>query len=164
MSPEEYLDQAAQLLVADGSSVSRVGLPGGTALVGYRAQFKLRWVATKLHLFTVYYPTQTATPEQLAPLGRDGVEYAKRTKGSLRGLQSGVAVIPVLVGATATEPAVAMAAQRPEKEFAAFLLPALVDLGAGRRVSYEGRLLWGGIYAGWLRDRIAATVPVPSRG
>jgi hypothetical protein len=161
MDAAEYLQGAAQRLQQDGSQVSWAGLPGGQALVGYRSQFKLSWLATKLHLFTVLYPTAAATDAELAALSRDAVEYAKATKGALRGFQSGVAIIPALVAETVSEPARAAALARPKKEFAAFLLPAIVDLATGQTFSYQGRIVWGTIYASWLRARLAAALPPP---
>src|SRR6266487_1010735 len=112
MNAEDYLRDAAGRLRDDGSEVSRVAMPGGTALVGYQSRFRIRWLATKVHLFTVLYPTVVATDSQLAALGQDAVSYAKATKGNLRGLQSGVAVIPALIAQTVTEPARAAATAR----------------------------------------------------
>jgi hypothetical protein len=163
VTPDEYLRTAAGLLEADGSRVSPIQLPGGNALAGYRSKFKLAWAATKLHLFTVLYPTDLATDMQLEALSRDALDYAKATKGALRGLQSGVAIIPVLVASSVSDQARAAALARPEKKWAAFVLPAVVDLASGQTLSYQGRFVWGGIYASWLRARIAATLPPPAQ-
>jgi hypothetical protein len=161
MNAEEYLQGAARRLQEDGSQVSRVQLPGGSALVGYQSKFRMSWAATKLHLFTVLYPTGVATDGQLAALSRDAVNYAKATKGALRGFQTGVAVIPILVADTVTEQARTAATARPKKEFAAFLLPAVVDLPSGRTFTYPGRIVWGALYASWLRERLSATLAMP---
>jgi hypothetical protein len=93
---------------------------------------------------------------------REAVSYAKATKGTLRGLQSGVAVIPALVAESVTEQASAAAAARPKKEFAALLLPAIVDLGNGQTLSYQGPIVWGAMYASWLRARLSAALPAPA--
>jgi hypothetical protein len=162
MNAEEYLQGAARRLQGDGSEVSRITLPGGTALVGYQSKFRILWLATKVHLFTVLYPTEVATDTQLAALSREAVSYAKATKGTLRGLQSGVAVIPALVAESVTEQASAAAAARPKKEFAALLLPAIVDLGNGQTLSYQGPIVWGAMYASWLRARLSAALPAPA--
>jgi hypothetical protein len=159
MNAEEYLQGAAGRLQEDGNQVSRVQLPGGTALVGYQSKFRLSWAATKLHLFTVLYPTGVATDASLAALSRDAMNYAKATRGALRGFQTGVAVIPALVADTVTEQARTAATARPKKEFAAILLPAIVDLSSGQTFSYQGRIVWGVLYASWLRARLSATLP-----
>ncbi len=119
------------------------------------------WLATKVHLFTVLYPTEVATDAQLAAISRDAVGYAKATKGTLRGLQSGVAIIPALVAQSVTEQARAAVTARPKKEFAAFLLPAIVDLGSGQTLSYQGPIVWGAMYASWLRARLSVALPAP---
>ena len=162
MNAEEYLQGAARRLQDDGSEVSRVTLPGGTALVGYQSKFRILWLATRVHLFTVLYPTDVATDTQLAAFSREAVSYAKATKGTLRGLQSGVAVIPALVAESVTEQASAAATARPKKEFAALLLPAIVDLGNGQTLSYQGPIVWGTMYASWLRARLSAALPAPA--
>ena len=158
--PNEYVDEAAHRMAADGSAVSQVPLPIGPAVVGYQSQFRLRWIATKLHVFTVVVPVSSATAETLREATEQSIDYAKQTKGRLRGLQSGVAAIPVLVTARAMPDALAAAESRPSKGWAAFILPAIVDLTSGRIHSFRGRLLWGGIYAAWLRDRLDA-LPTP---
>jgi hypothetical protein len=162
LTPEEYVRQTGERLLADGSEVSTVQLPSGSALVGYRGQFKLAWMATKLHLFTVVVAVPQATASLLYTLTSESAQYAKSTKGALRGLQSGVAVIPALVSYDVQPDAREYAQSRPEKAFALFHLPAVVDLAAGQTYSYTGRMIWGGIYASWLRAHLAATLPSPT--
>jgi hypothetical protein len=152
----EYVNEAAQRMASDGSAVSQVLLPIGPAVVGYQSQFRLRWIATKLHCFTVVIPVADATGETVRQATEQSIDYAKQTKGSLRGLQSGVAAIPVLVTPRATPDAVAAAESPPSKGWAAIVLPVIVDLTSGRIHSYRGRIVWGHIYAAWLRDRLDA--------
>ncbi|HET6951491.1 MAG TPA: hypothetical protein VFI47_14005 [Acidimicrobiales bacterium] len=160
MLVDEYVHEAAERMAADGSSVSQVVLPMGPAVVGYQSRFRLRWMATKLHVFTVVVPVSRATAETLREATEQSIDYAKQTKGSLRGLQTGVAALPVVVTADATPDALAAAESRPSKGWAAFTLPALVDLTTGRIHSFSGRLVWGGLYASWLRQRLDA-LPSP---
>ena len=161
MHPEQYLHLAAQAMQADGSAVSQVALPGGPALVGYQSEFKLRWMATKLHLFTVMVAVPAATPQGLDALNRDALDHAKRAKGRLRGAQTGVAAIPVLVATHVTPEARAAVQAAPKKEFAAFTLPAIVDLSAGEVLSYQGTAFLGFVYASWMRKRRDAACPLP---
>ena len=135
-----------------------MALPGGPALVGYQSKFRLRWFATKLHLFTVVVPAPQATAPLLDDVIRQSIEYAKRTKGRLRGLQTGVAIIPALVAADVQSDARTAVEARPGRAWAAIALPTIVDLAAGETYLYRGRLIWGGIYGAWLRERIAATL------
>jgi hypothetical protein len=159
MNVDEYMNLASARMTADGSVVSRVDLPLGPSLAGYQSKFRLQWVATKLHLFTVVIPVASVTPDLLAVAEEQCVEYAKRTKGRLRGFQVGVAALPVLVSAAVAPDAAAAARERPKKRFAAITLPAVVDLAAGALHFYDGRLVWGAVYASWLRERVRALAP-----
>ena len=98
MDTAEYLKLTAAALAADGNTIANVLLPGGPSVVGYQKQFRLRWMATMLHVFTVVVSVPLATPEFLHDVNVEAIAYAKRTKGSLRGLQTGVAVLPDVFG------------------------------------------------------------------
>jgi hypothetical protein len=159
MDSAEYATSVAARLTADGFEVSRVDLPAGHAVVGYRSEFRLRWMATKLHALVVVVPLPEVTAEAVGVVTEQAVDYAKRTKGQLRGLQTGVAALPVLVSSRVHEDAVAAVEARPSKHWAAFVLPTVVDLGAGAVHRYDGRLVWGGVYSAWIRERLDALPP-----
>ena len=111
MSPDEYLDAAARRLLDDGAQVSTHQLRGLTAVVGYRADFRWRWVATRLHLFTLLISVESVTSGGLEQLTNDALDFAVGQKGRFRGLQSGVAVIPVLIGSRVDTEAAALRAR-----------------------------------------------------
>jgi hypothetical protein len=159
MTPDEYVQQIAQRLHADGSAVSTISLPGGPALVGYQSKFRLRWFATKLHLFTVAVSVPHLTPEVFDSVIGQAVAYAKHAKGALRGLQSGVAVIPIVVAAEVDPAARAVAEARPKRIFAVPLVPVIVDLKSAETFRYRGHIWLGVIYNGWLRQRLQAALP-----
>jgi hypothetical protein len=154
----DYMVSVRRRMVADDLEVSEVQLPSGAAIVGYRNRFSLAWFATKLHLFVVAAAVDSASNPLLVGLTRESVDYAKATKGSLRGFQTGVAVMPILVCRNVPADVAAAATSRPGKEFAAFNLPAVVDTTHGVVHTYRDRIVWGGIYARWLRERQAAIV------
>ena len=157
---QEYVEAAAARMRADGSEVSHVQLPLGPAVVGYRSEFRLRWVATKLHLFTVVAPAAAATTDVVDRLGEQAIDYAKQAKGRLRGLQTGVAALPVIVSSEVDAAAIAAVESAPTKRFAAFVVPTIVDLSSGVVHRYRGRLVWGAIYSAWLHERLDA-LPSP---
>jgi len=158
MNANEFVQNAAERMAADGHEVGSAQLPSGWALVGYQSQFRLSWMATKLHLFVVMVPVEQASADLLATLTSEAIDYAKSAKGQLRGFQSGVAVLPVLVAERVLPDACVAAQARPAKHFAVVTLPALVDATTGQVHEYTGRIVFGGIYAGWLRQRLAAAV------
>jgi hypothetical protein len=79
----------------------------------------------------------------------------------LRGLQTGVATIPVLVGQSVDVSGETFARRQLIKRFSAFGWPVAVDLSARRVYGHEGRVYLGGLYAGWMRERISAALPDP---
>jgi hypothetical protein len=84
--PDEYAAAAAAArMEEDGNVVSRVDLAEGPSVVGYRAQFRVRWLATKLHTFTVVVPVATATLEVLNLTTQQSIDDAKQEKGPAAG-------------------------------------------------------------------------------
>ena len=60
-----YIDGVAARLAADGCETRGEDWGGTPVLVGYRSDFRLRWIATTLHLFTIVAPV----PIGIRPLG-----------------------------------------------------------------------------------------------
>lgn len=164
MSSDGYLHLIEQRLRDDGARVETMTLGGEPALVGYRSTFKLRWMATRLHLFTVVVARPAVDAPALEAFSRRVLQYAVAEKGSARGGQVGVATIPVIVADQVAPNAVALAEKRLIRKFAAFAWPAVVDLSTGDRFSHQRRVILGGIYASWMRQRASVALPeVPHR-
>ena len=162
MTAARYLDLVRTRLEDDGAAVSSATIGGSQALVGYRSRFRLAWWATRLHLFTVASEVPSVTAEGLEQFTRDALAYAVSAKGRLRGLQTGVATIAVLVGTTVDPAAVAYAQDELPKRWGAFAWPTAVDLTAKVVHRHEGRVVVGGTYAGWLRSQTAVALPDPT--
>lgn len=80
-------------------------------------------------------------------------------KGQLRGLQTGVAVFPTVVG-TSVEPAAARwAAEKQRLKFATFARPVVVDATTGQASAFTGSVAVGGIYNGHIKSRLATCFP-----
>jgi len=84
MSPDEYLDAAAGRLRVDGADVSTLQMRGLTALVGYRSDFRWRWMATRLNLFTVLINVPSVTASELELFANEALDYAVSQKGKSR--------------------------------------------------------------------------------
>jgi hypothetical protein len=162
MSPEEYIELVATRLRAEGAEVGTTEFRGVTALVGYRPKFRLRWMATRLNLFTVVIAEPVVTAQGLELFTNDALKYATSQKGRFRGLQNGVAAIPVLVGAQVDADAITYARTKLVRKFSAFAWPAAVDLSSGETYQHQGRVAIGGIYAGWMREQTAVALPKPT--
>jgi hypothetical protein len=88
MTPEDLLASTTSKLKADGNTVTEAGLPSGPVTIGYQGKLRWLWVATKLNLFTVAAVRPEATADGLSGLISQSIEYAKQTKGRLRGLEA----------------------------------------------------------------------------
>lgn len=148
----DWTRDAADRLLAGGYQEVPAGLSERNARAFRRRDFRLRWFATTLHTFVVLAEAPTA-----AGLGRysdDAARWAKGAKGGLpRGMQTGIAVLPVLVVASADDEARLEAGRRPEKDFGAVRLPLLVEPGPGAVSTYSGTMLWGMIYTDFLSEQ-----------
>lgn len=153
MTPDEYLDGIASRLRAASVDVSELAFSGTRAVVGYRSEFRLRWGATRLHLFTVAVSDPEITADGLAEFTEDVMKFAVGEKGRFKGFQSGVAAIPVQVSPTVSASAIGAAESKITKRFAAFAWPAVVDLSTGRVHSHKGRPAWGTIYTSWMHQQ-----------
>jgi hypothetical protein len=145
---EAYLAALEGRLTADGCSTRWEDWTGLPVLVGRRADFRLRWMATNLHLFTV----AAAVPEITVPVMEsftDGVlKYAKDTKGGLPvGVQTGVAAFPVLVSERVDPAAVSWAEAQQRIKFACMARPVVVDSARQYVGTYRGKPSLGRLYA-----------------
>jgi hypothetical protein len=156
-----YIDQVSARLQSNGVAVRTVAIGAQTALVGYRARFRLAWAATRLNLFTVVAQVEVVTAIELEQFSRDALQHAISEKGRLRGLQTGVAAIPVLIGSTVEPAAAAYAQNELLKRWSAFAWPTAVDLSAHAIYRHQGRVLIGGLYASWMREQAALALPDP---
>jgi hypothetical protein len=159
---EDYLTVAASRLTADGAAVSSGRIGGLDAVVGYRSQFRLAWMATRLHLFTVIAAKPEVSGGDLSAFVDAALDHAKAAKGQWRGLQSGVAVIAALIGQQVDPSVAAFARHQLVRKFAAVAWPAVVDLSTGQVHSHQGRVAIGGIYAHYLRQQTAIALPEPA--
>jgi hypothetical protein len=159
MSPDEYIKDVASRLRADGAEVTTENIRDLTTLVGYRSQFRLRWMATRVNLFTVVGTVPLVTVAGLEQFTNDAIDYAISRKGKFRGLQNGVAVIPVLIGERIEPGAATFATDTLVRRFSAIGWPATVDLTTRHVYKHEGRVFVGGIYASWLRQQTAIALP-----
>lgn len=160
MEPDAYLKLVSTQLEKDGNQVSTMQLKDYTALVGYQSKFKWSWFATKLHLFTIFI----SIPELNSSLYNDALQqaldYGLQMKGKLRGMQVGVAVLPVIVTQAVDTETQQLAESRPNKHYAAIITPAVIDITSNQLHTYTGKIIWGSAYTKWLRERLHASIPI----
>ncbi len=155
---DAWVDAAAARLRFVGYRDVEAVSPDGRRLRALRrADFRAEWFFTRLHTLVVFDVLESgpATDDQLCCFTKLAMRWAKRAKGGLpRGLQTGIAVLPVLVAAEGTSAASrSEARRRPQKDFSALRLPLLVDLSAGEGFTYDGPITWGLIYRNFLGEQ-----------
>lgn len=154
----DYLAGLSRRLQADRCTVTQEQWQTPVTL-GYRNDFRLRWMAVKLHLFvpaTIVPVVDRATIE-----GFTGVAWEQMVarKGSLRGLQTGVGVLPVVIGSRVEPDAAAWAEEKQRVKWATFARPVVVDATTGRSWCFRGRAAVGALFNGHLRRKLALYVP-----
>jgi hypothetical protein len=153
-SAAAYLVGLEERLRADGCAIEHTELGGVPALVARRSDFRLRWFATRLHLFTVAIAQQSVDPHTLFHFSNDASRYARQHKPGLPvGLQTGVAVFPVVVCSQPAPEAGQVAAASQRVEFSCMTRPVVVDAATGRAAWFQGKVYLGRAYAGHLVER-----------
>ena len=153
-SAAAYLAGLEERLGADGCTIEHTALGGVPALVARRSDFRLRWFATRLHLYTIAIVQQTVDPYTLFHFSNDATRYARQHKPGLPiGLQTGVAVFPVVVCAQPAPEAGQAAAARQRVEFSCMTRPVVVDAATGHAEWFQGKVYLGRAYAGHLVQR-----------
>jgi hypothetical protein len=162
MHADDYVRMVAERLRGDGASVSWEDLSSGSALVGSKSQFRWRWAASKVNLFTVISAVPNVTASSLETYANEVLDFGVKKKGKFRGLQNGVGAIPALVSSDVEPEAIGTAKNTLIRHFGAFAWPVVVDLEAGRVYRHEGSVRIGGVYATWMRQQIAVALPEPT--
>lgn len=151
---QEFLASVESRLLADGCAPRWEDWAGTPVLVGRRADFRLRWMATNLHLFTIAAAVPEITVPVIDAFTTQSLSYARKNKPGLPvGLQTGAAVFPVLVGERVDPAAMAWAKERQRNQFACFARPVVVDAARRYVGLYEGRPTLGRAYASHLIDK-----------
>lgn len=161
ISADAYLTEVRDRLIEDGCTVTHQHIGSVQALVGYRSNIK---ALSKVHLFTAVASVPEVNEAALRDFSQRVSDYAKAQKGRLRGVQSGVMALAVLVTPKVDDAAKEVAA-KPFRlgagGFAAMVQPAVVDLVEGRVHTFRGRRLWGAAFAGYLHQKSTLYLPDP---
>ncbi|MEV7340820.1 levansucrase [Streptomyces sp. NPDC093544] len=153
-SSAAYLALVEGRLAADGCATRWEDWAGVPVLVGRRADFRLSWMATKLHLFTVAAAVPEITVSTVAAFTDQVMKYAKDTKGGLPvGLQNGVGSFPVLVSDRVEPAAVQWAEEQQRVKFSSMARPVVVDNARQYVGMYRGKPALGRVYANYFIEK-----------
>ncbi|MFD1661945.1 levansucrase [Streptomyces caeni] len=143
-----YLAALEGRLTADGCTTRWEDWAGTAVLVGRRSDFRMRWMATNLHLFTVAAAVPQITVQAIESFTGSVLKYARDTKGGLPvGLQTGVGAFPVLVSEFVEPAAVHWAEAQQRNRFACMARPVVVDSRQRYVGMYRGKPAIGRVYA-----------------
>ena len=136
-------------------------------VIGYDKRFRWRWLATQLNTFTVAtdFGDAPVDVELLRRHAAGAFALAQRDyRGWPRGLQSGLAVIQVLLSTRLTPEAIDYCRRlSADRKFAGFVIPVVADPVTGDVHYFERAPLWGRIYFPYFRqavEALAAASPV----
>jgi hypothetical protein len=159
---DAYLNVVRKRLVADGCAVTSETIGSMPVVVGYRARVRL---LTRIHIFAVAAKVERVDEAGLRAYVDDVVNLGLRRKGQLRGLQSGVIVLPILV-TESVDPAAAALTQKAYRlnlnGFAVMAQPAVVDVQAGQVWTFRGTRMWGYAFNSLVKQTYKAYLPEPT--
>src|SRR5713101_741661 len=138
MSAHELEVSLGRRLRDRGFDVREDDLPSGRALIGYRSEFRVQWLLTKLNLFVAAIEVPVVTLERVQRHVDETLTYGIEQKGRFRGLQNGVVAIPLLVSAAVDDSAAQFATRQLVRKFSASAWPAIIDTSNDRTYSHEG--------------------------
>ena len=119
-----------------------------------RGDFRWEWFATYLRLTVLIRSVETASRADVEQFAAQSTSLATK-RFRFRGLQAGVATIPVLLCDQVDADAVAAACAVPSRRFAAMTWPVVVDLSQRQIHYYSGDLVLGVVYQDWILTQIA---------
>ncbi|MBX6358224.1 MAG: levansucrase [Micromonosporaceae bacterium] len=146
---------APRLGDADRCETEWVELDGERVLVGRRSDFRIRWMASRLHLFVIAAARSSVSGPDVEQFTSAAMEYALarlRKEGVPLGWDHGSAVFATLVADQVDASAIA-ATQRQRNAMACVGRPVVVDAATGRAAYYRGTPVLGLIFAGFLRRK-----------
>ncbi|MGW7366278.1 levansucrase [Streptomyces sp. NPDC054841] len=151
---QNYLRFVEHRLATDGCAPRWEHWGGTPVLIGRRADFRMKWAATKLHLFTVVAAVPEITVPAIEAFTWQVLDYARKNKGGLPvGLQTGVGAFPVLVSERVDPAAMAWAQEQQRNRFACFARPVVVDMSNGHVGFYRDNPTLGRIYANHMIEK-----------
>jgi hypothetical protein len=161
MTPDNYIKELSSRLQEDGCE-PQWETTTAPFLIGRRSDFKLQWVASRMHLFTI----AAVVPEVTVPVLEQFTEFAMNTavarkKGLMRGLQTGIGVFPALISDRVDPAALQHAAKGQKLRFACMGRPTVVDTANQTVGTYRGTPIAGIMYASYLRKKSVQYFPLP---
>lgn len=144
--------QAQQIFFSEDSIIEQ------PTVIGYDKQFRWSWMATQLNTFIMAsdLTDQTITVETIENHLKESFDYSRKNyNGWLRGLQSGVGVISILISENVSEDAKVYCKKlKSGKKWAAFTIPVVIDATTKEVFFFDKKPMWGRIYFSFFKKTI----------
>lgn len=132
---------------------------GRPTVIAYEKKFRWSWMATQMNTFIVSsdFGDEKLTTKVLESHLTESFKYAsKNYNGWPRGLQSGVAVISILISSNIEEDVKNFCFElKSGKKWAGIAIPVVIDAKDGTVYSFKRDPMWGKIYFPYFRKLIA---------
>ena len=121
----------------------------------YEEQFKWRWFATKLKIYSFVAYLPSISKQDIAEYSKECLHYARNNyKGLPRGVQTGVISFNVLASENIDAEAISFSESPPKKHFAMFEMPIIYDLSGENAHYYKKEQIWGSVYHSFFMEYI----------
>ncbi|MHA1930097.1 MAG: hypothetical protein ACTSV2_16110 [Candidatus Thorarchaeota archaeon] len=119
---------------------------GVEVTIAKQQEFRLSWMATKMHYFGIYGALDHITQHDAQIFSTACYDCAKKNYTGLRGLQSGFSSISALVSYSVDMSAKQWVANYQKKHFASFELPVIIDLSTSEILFRKKKPFFGRLY------------------
>lgn len=144
------LESVKNKLLAQSIYHSQNSILGKPSTIGYEKKFRLSWMGTQLNTFIVVsdFENEEVNWYTLEKHMYESFKFAEKNyTGWIRGLQSALGVISVLITDKITDDAKDYCLKlKTGKKWAGFTIPVVVDSKTGTIYCFEKNPMWGRIY------------------
>ncbi|MCF7885811.1 MAG: hypothetical protein K9M80_04880 [Candidatus Marinimicrobia bacterium] len=150
VEPGDTLKSIKDKLSAKNIYLSEETINNKPTIIGYEKRFKLKWMATQLNTFIVAadFGDNNVTEQTIEDFFARAFKYAKKNyRGWPRGLQSGLAVIGILISKNIDQSAISYCQKlKAGKKYSGFAIPVTIDPSTNQVYYFNKKPIWGKIY------------------
>ena len=141
-----YIQATYNRFNKDGFIQHKEIVNGIEVTVAKQQEFRLSWMATKMHYTGIYGALDHITQQDAELFSTACFECSKKNYTGHRGLQSGFSSISALVSHSIDVAAKQWVKNYQKKHFASFEIPVIIDLSSNEILFRQKKPLWGRMY------------------
>lgn len=143
---DEYLQAIENRFNKDGFHQHREVVNGLEVTVATAKEFRLSWMATRMHYFGIFGAKDHVTQQDAEKFSQASFELAKRKFTGMRGMMQGFASISALASNNVDLAAKQWVEHYQKKHFSSFELPVIIDLSTYETLYCRKKPWFGRIY------------------